>query len=83
MSIGLGIFLIVLGAIIEWVIQVNVPFIDRQLLGWILMGAGAVVTVLAIIFGSLRGRASTTTTTRDAAGNAQISEVETRRTDVE
>ena len=50
MSIGLGIFLIVVGAILTFAIHVTVASIDLALVGWILMAAGVVVVGLGIFF---------------------------------
>lgn len=54
MYIGLGIVLIVLGAILSFVLQVDVPGIDDDMLGFILMGAGLLAIVLSF---AMRGRA--------------------------
>jgi len=61
MSIGLGIFLLVVGAILVWAIDFTVTGINLQLVGYILLAAGGFVVVLGLIL-MLRGRNSTTTT---------------------
>jgi len=61
MSIGLGIFLFVVGAILVFALNVSVDFIDLDLVGYILMGAGAVVTILGLVLAT-RKRSSVTTT---------------------
>ncbi|KGN31668.1 hypothetical protein N802_03130 [Knoellia sinensis KCTC 19936] len=53
MYIGLGIVLIVLGAILAFVLQVDLPFIDDDMLGWILIGAGLLAIILSF---AMRGR---------------------------
>jgi hypothetical protein len=40
MSIGLGIFLMVVGAILAFAVDLTVPGVDLQLVGYILMGGG-------------------------------------------
>ncbi|WP_022899062.1 DUF6458 family protein [Humibacter albus] len=49
MSLGGGIFLIVVGAILAFAINVTPTWIDLQLVGYILMGAGVVITVIGIV----------------------------------
>ena len=46
MYIGLGVVLVVIGAVLSFVLDVDAPWISGTLLGWILMVAG----VLAILF---------------------------------
>jgi hypothetical protein len=59
MSIGLGIFLFVVGAIMRFAINVQVSWINLQLVGDLLMGAGVVVAIIGIIL-LVRKRSSTT-----------------------
>ena len=49
MSIGLGIFLIVVGAIFAFALSVQVDWIDLQLVGYICLIAGVLVTILGIV----------------------------------
>ena len=44
MSIGLGIFLFVVGAILAFAVNVSVEWINLDLIGYLLMGAGVVIT---------------------------------------
>lgn len=60
MSIGTGIVLFVIGAILTFAVNVDVPGISLDLIGYILMGAGVVVFVLGLVF-MLRKRQSVTT----------------------
>ena len=60
MSIGLGIFLIVVGAILAFALQVQVDWIDLQLVGYICLIAGVLVTILGIVL-LVRRRQSITT----------------------
>jgi SNF family Na+-dependent transporter len=70
MSIGIGIFLIVVGAILSFALQSTlVSWIDIHLVGEILMGAGLIVFVISVIF--LMRRQKSVTTVRsgvDASG---------------
>src|SRR5262245_44766651 len=64
MSIGLSVFLIAVGAVISFALKVDDSdwFIDLNVLGFILMAAGAVGVLLTLMFwrrrrGSVAGRA--------------------------
>src|SRR4029453_12282514 len=52
MSIGVGIFLMVLGAILAFAIETDVPGINVNTLGVILMVTGAVVVLYSLLFWS-------------------------------
>jgi predicted membrane channel-forming protein YqfA (hemolysin III family) len=71
MSIGTGIGLFVVGAILAFAIHLTNAFVSLQLIGYILMAAGAVVFILGLVF-TLRKRQSITTVTSgvDADGRA-------------
>ena len=49
MSLGLGIVLFVIGAILAFALNLTVDWIDLQLVGYILMAAGVIVIILGII----------------------------------
>ena len=49
MGIGSGIALFVVGAIVTWAININLPYVADYALGVILMVAGAVWFVVALI----------------------------------
>mgnify|MGYP001213011549 FL=1 len=51
MLVGLGIFLVVIGAIMAFAINTAIDGVDVQMLGWIVMGGGA----LAIVAGAIQG----------------------------
>ena len=52
MSIGVGIFLMVLGAILAFAVETDVPGINVNTLGVILMVTGAVVILYSLMFWS-------------------------------
>jgi hypothetical protein len=56
MGIGLGIVLIVVGAIFAFALNVNMPFIDDNVFGIILMVAGVIALVLSLVLQAQRGR---------------------------
>ena len=73
MSIGLGIFLLVVGAILVWALDVTVTGINLQLVGYILLAAGALVTILGIVLMTRRRNSvSTTRTIADPANGEQV-----------
>ncbi|TFD62536.1 hypothetical protein E3T39_00855 [Cryobacterium suzukii] len=73
MSIGLGIFLLVVGAILVWALDVTVTGVDLQLIGYILLAAGALVTILGIVLMTRRRNStSTTRTIADPANGEQV-----------
>jgi hypothetical protein len=49
MGIGLGILLLVVGAILYWAVDVNIPGVSDDTLGVILMVVGVLAIVLALI----------------------------------
>jgi Domain of unknown function (DUF6458) len=61
MSLGLGIFLFVVGAILVWALNFSVDWIDLDLVGYILMGAGVLIIILGIVL-LTRKRSSVSTT---------------------
>jgi hypothetical protein len=79
MSIGTGIGLIVVGAILAFAIQLPNSVVSLPLIGYILMAGGAVVLIIGIVL-LTRKRQSVTTVTSgvDADGRA----VDQRRTSV-
>ncbi|MGX5696416.1 DUF6458 family protein [Agromyces soli] len=63
MSLGLGIVLIVIGAILAYALNLTVDWIDLQLVGYILMAAGAVIVVIGIVLLARRRRSIATSRT--------------------
>jgi hypothetical protein len=79
MTIGTSIILIVLGAILAFGLTIDLPGVNDDVIGYVLMGAGAIGLVIGLILMSQRSRprrASTTSVTQDAYGNETV-----RRTD--
>lgn len=66
MSIGLGIFLIALGAILSFAVSDALPGVNLEMIGFILMAAGLVTTIVSVIMMSRsRTQVSRTTTVED------------------
>lgn len=63
LSIGFGIFLMAVGAIVAWAVPGlwEVEGANWALIGYILLGAGALVTLIGIILAANRGRTSQVT----------------------
>lgn len=79
MSIGLGIFLFVLGAILTFALNVSLDWIDLDLVGYLMMGAGVVIVIIGLIL--LMRRRSAVSTTRSAVDPVSGERVTQRRTD--
>jgi len=61
MSIGSGIALFVIGAILAFAINVETSLVDLDLIGYILMGAGFLIFVLGLVLMARKRQSSTTT----------------------
>lgn len=83
MSIGLGIFLLVVGAILRFAINAHVGWLDLALTGDLLMIAGALVTILGLVLVFRRRRTTVTerTTLNDGHGGYDSSHVVDRAED--
>lgn len=78
MSIGAGIALFVIGAILVYAVNADVPYVDLDLIGYILMGAGAVIFVLGLIFLFRRRSTAQVTRTVDPVAGERVTETESR-----
>lgn len=77
MGIGSGIALFVIGAISAFAINLENAWVDLDLVGYILMGAGVVVFVISLVL-VLRKRSSTETVRHVGNGGETVTEHETR-----
>lgn len=82
MSIGTGVVLFVIGAILAFALEVDVPGINMDLVGYLLMGAGVVVFIIGLVMLTRRRSAVERTRTIDGTGAAG-ERVTERRTDVD
>ncbi len=78
MSIGAGIALLVIGAILVFAVDVDVAYVDLDLIGYILMAAGAVVFLLGLVFLFRRRSSEQVTRTVDPLGAQQVTRTESR-----
>jgi hypothetical protein len=60
MAIGLGVTLIVVGAIIMWALNLDLEFVEDGTLGLILIIAGILTIVLSLIVNAQQSRRRTT-----------------------
>ncbi len=59
MGIGLGVILLILGAILLFdVVNVGSSFVDQGGLGWILIAGGALAIILALVVNAQRSHTS-------------------------
>ena len=80
MYIGLGIILLVIGAILSFAVHVNIPGVDDNLLGYILMGAGVLAILLSF---AARGRTRTGYTAERSSTVDPVTGSRIERTDVD
>ena len=82
MSIGAGIVLFVIGAILAFALNVQVDWVNLDLVGYILMGAGVVVALIGIVMLARRRRSETVTRTAvDPVANERVTRSATSTTD--
>ncbi|MBA2531465.1 MAG: hypothetical protein H0V23_05070 [Nocardioidaceae bacterium] len=60
MGIGIGIFLIAVGAIIVFAVDVDIPGVENFSLGWILIACGLLAIILALVMNQQRAHTSHT-----------------------
>ena len=60
MGIGLGIFLLVVGAVMSFAVRDSWSAVDLTMIGYIFMGAGALAVILALVMNQQRANTSHT-----------------------
>lgn len=78
MSIGAGIALFVIGAILVFAVDVDVTYVNLDMIGYILMGAGALIFLLGLLFMFRRRSMAQTTRTVDPVGGERVTQTESR-----
>jgi membrane-bound ClpP family serine protease len=78
MSIGSGIALFVIGAVLAFAVNVQLDWINLDIIGYLLMGAGVIVFIIGIVL-AVRKRESVTTV-RSAVDPASGESVQQRST---
>ena len=81
MGIGLGVFLIIAGAVLAFGVKADVQGLDLTTIGYILMGGGVLVILLSLlIFMPRTRRARSTAVTTDSLGRQAVVERDDRIT---
>ena len=76
MSLGAGIVLFVIGAVLAFALNIQVAWLDLQLVGYILMAAGIVGIILGVVL--LTRKRQSVATTRSAVNPASGEHVVSR-----
>lgn len=74
MYLGLGIFLLVVGAVLAFATSIHVSGIDLSLVGWILMAGGLLAIILSFALPRRHGFASRQVVQRDPVTGAEVRE---------
>ncbi len=79
MGIGLGVFLIIAGAVLAFGVKADISNFDLTTIGYILMGGGVLVILLSmLVFMPRTRRARSTAVTTDAYGRQAVVERDDR-----
>jgi hypothetical protein len=76
MYIGLGIFLIVVGAILTFALNASVDAVNLGMIGWICMAAGVVAILLSLVVTRRGGYSSRRVSQTDPATGARVDQVD-------
>ncbi len=76
MSIGAGIALFVIGAILVFALDVDVEFVNLDMIGYILMGAGVLVFLIGIVLVMRRRSSESVTRTVDPVAGERVTRTE-------
>lgn len=74
MNAGSGIALAAVGAIAAFAVQDRISGVDLTMLGYILMGAGVLVALLALVMANQKRSHDTQVVTTDGAGRQEVRE---------
>lgn len=79
MGIGLGVFLIVVGAVLAFGVKASLNDFDLTTIGFIVMGGGVLVILLTLVVLMPRTRrARSTAVSTDSLGNQSVTERDDR-----
>lgn len=79
MSMGTGVVLFVIGAILAFGLELDIPWLNDDFVGYLLMGAGVVVFLIGLIL--LLRRRSSVERTRSVGDPGTSERITERRTD--
>jgi len=74
MGYGFGIFLAALGLILIYALEVDIPGIGQEALGWILVVAGLLIVVITAVQMNARRRSATVQRTTHSDGSQSVQE---------
>lgn len=77
MSIGTGIVLFVIGAILAFAVNVEVEAVNLDMIGYIMMGAGALVFIIGMAMLLKRRSSESTVRTVDPVAGERVTRSET------
>ncbi len=80
MGYGFGIFLIAIGLILIYALEVDIPGVGQEALGWILVVAGLLIVILTAVQLNARRRSASVQTTTHSDGSQTVQE---RRADLD
>ena len=80
MGYGFGVLLAAIGLVLIYALEIDIPGVGDNTLGWILVLAGAVVILLTAVQLNSKRRAQSTATTTHADGSHTVQQ---RTTDTE
>lgn len=79
MAIGIGVVLLVVGAVLAFAVNADVAGIDIHIIGWILMAGGLLSLIIGLAIQLPRSRrARSTAVTTDDAGRHYVTERDDR-----
>ncbi len=65
MGVGVGVVLLVVGAILYWAVEIDIPGVTDDTLGIILMVVGVIAIILALVTNQQRSRTKVVEERRD------------------
>lgn len=74
-SIGGGIVLMIIGAVIAFALEVEFGFMDKNLVGYLLIGGGAILFIIGLV-SSMSHKKSRTEVRNDPVTGSQVRESE-------
>lgn len=80
MGYGFGIFLIAAGLVLIYALEVEIPGVGQDALGWILVVAGLALVILTAVQLNTRRRANAVQTTTHADGSQTVQQ---RQSDID
>ena len=80
MGYGFGIFLIAIGLILIYALEVDIPGVGQEALGWILVVAGLLIVIITAVQLNARRRSNSVQTTTHSDGSQTVQQ---RQSDID